>query len=405
MSKELDDFLKKYECTQIGKPNVGKSHEGLNTHKVLFPDGTIQYREFVKKKPTAIVLAKTKDGKTICIGKPAANCSEGALIKLPSVDLEVEENEEETKANLRILLKDLGFEAREITPIGFHYQDPGLSGERVYEYCAIDCCEVSEQESDMEKNKQTILLSTEEIEKAIIKNQFLDASSLIAYMRILLNEEIHNYKGQDNDKLDEILEKCKCTQLGETQQGGRFYKLMERMVELPDGTIQTIQFVKKKPAAIVLAITKNNEFVCIVQPIANCSEGVLPEFPAGYLEETEEATKAALRELLEETGFETKKVICLGYHYQDSDLNGERVYGYCALDCNQVSEQVLDKGEYIKTVLLSQEEIKKAIISGKLLDANSLIVFMKMLLFRERIQGLEKGKETKANKNIDLIHE
>ncbi len=392
MSNQLDDFLKEYKSKEIGKAEIGKSSDGLNTHKVKFPDGTIQYREFVKKKPTAILLAKTRDGQTICIGKTAANCSEGALLKLPSVELE-EENEEAIKVALRKILKEVGFETGEIIPIGFHYQDPGLSGERVYEYCAIDCYQVSEPGLAKEKNEKTIFLSQEDIKKAIIKNKLLDASSLIVLMRtLLLNEKIQNAEEKENYKLDELLEKCKCTQLGETLSGGSFYKIMERMVQLPDGTKQKTVFVKKKPAAIVLAITTKGEIISIVQPIANCPEGSLLEFPAGYLEETEEATKAALRELLEETGFETKKVISLGYHYQDSELNGERVYEYCAIDCSQVSEQVLDRGEYIKTILLSQEEIKNAIISGKLLDANSLIAFMKVLLLNERIKILENRK-------------
>lgn len=391
MSNRLDDFLENYNARKTEGAPIYNSTNILNTHKVQFPDGTIQYREFVKKKPTAILLAKTMDGQTICIGKTAANCSEGALLKLPTVDLEEgEENEEATKVALRKFLKEAGFEAREIIPTGFHYQDPGLSGERVYEYYAMDCCQVSEQGLDNEKSINTILLSQEEIKKAIIKNKFLDASSLIVFMRmLLLNEEIQSTEGKGNYKLDELLEKCKCMQLGETLPGGCFFKMMERRVELPDGTKQKIVFVKKKPAAIVLAITPGEKIICIVQPIANCPEGALLEFPAGYLEGTEDATKAALRELLEETGFETKKVISLGYHYQDSELNGERVYEYCAIDCRQISEQVLDRGEYIKTILLSQEEIKNAIISGKLLDANSLIVFMKVLLLKEIIQIFE----------------
>jgi len=83
----------------------------------------------------------------------------------------------------------------------------------------------------------------------------------------------------------------------------KFLKVENHVVELPDGQIiPDWAWVKISDAAIVLAVTEENQFICF-QHTKYAVEGTTLATVGGMIEENEDPLDAAKRELLEETGY------------------------------------------------------------------------------------------------------
>ena len=180
--------------------------------------------------------------------------------------------------------------------------------------------------------------------------------------------------------INELLKSCKATPCTEPVEGGKFYKIMSQSFKLPNGKIITREFIKKRPAATVVPVTDKGNIVCVIQPVSLSKEGSLIEVPSGYGESRETIDETAVRELVEETGYIPKEVICLGSHYQDPGSIKETVTAFIALGCERLQEQKLDKDEYIKTVEIPVTEIKKMMEENEIKDANTYIALAKAIL-------------------------
>lgn len=87
--------------------------------------------------------------------------------------------------------------------------------------------------------------------------------------------------------IEELLTKCKVVPFSEPTVGGHFYKVMTQQFRLPSGEVINREFLKKRPAAVVVPVTSDGNVVCVIQPISLSAEGSLVEVPAGYAEDNE----------------------------------------------------------------------------------------------------------------------
>ena len=127
-------------------------------------------------------------------------------------------------------------------------------------------------------------------------------------------------------------------------------------------------------AVVMLPVTKDNEFLLIVQP-RPVKEGFLVEFPAGYVEDKENPLISAKRELIEETGYYSDNIKYLDSFYQDQGCSEAYNYAYLALDCEKVKEQKLDKDEFVRYFLCNYEEVLELVKMGYIKDIQSKYAF------------------------------
>lgn len=130
-------------------------------------------------------------------------------------------------------------------------------------------------------------------------------------------------------------------------------------------------------AAIILPVLANNQVILTVEPRVFTKETVGIGIPAGYIENGEQAKQAALRELEEETGYTTNNLIPLGGFYQDMGCSSAFNECFLALNSTKVSEQRLDKDEYIKYFTCYYKEALELIDLGYIKECNAIITLNK----------------------------
>ena len=164
-------------------------------------------------------------------------------------------------------------------------------------------------------------------------------------------------------ELKEIVEELKTIQVieREVEQKNKFLQSKAYYFKLNNGIIipreRLIKGGKDGSAAIIMPVLPNNEILTIIEPRVFTDLTVGIGFPAGYIENGEEASIGALRELREETGFVPKEMIELDSFYQDEGVSSALNHIYLALDCEKKFNQELDKDEIVKYMMFNYEEL------------------------------------------------
>ena len=146
---------------------------------------------------------------------------------------------------------------------------------------------------------------------------------------------------------------------------GRFLKVEEHRVELPDGrVIPDWTWVIIPDAAIVLARLVNGKFL-VFRQMKYAVEGKSLAPVGGMLEPGEEPLTAARRELLEEMGCEATEWIPLGRYALDPNRGVASMQLYLALNAVKVTEPIIDDLEDQELIMLEYGELERAFAAGE----------------------------------------
>lgn len=170
--------------------------------------------------------------------------------------------------------------------------------------------------------------------------------------------------------------------------GKRSYK-----VTLNDGSTRMCDQITKKKgngdAVVIIPITEDEKFVMIVESRPNTMETVVLEFPAGMVDADELAEVAAVRELLEETGYQPNNIYELEWHYQDQGCSSAIIRTFVAEGCKRIQEKRESDGERLEFVEMEYSDIlnyvKNSSMTEGIKDANSKIAFMEYTLRKKGI--------------------
>ena len=130
-------------------------------------------------------------------------------------------------------------------------------------------------------------------------------------------------------------------------------------------------------ASIILPITDQNTVILTIQPRVFTKSTIGISLPAGYVEKNEKHIEAARRELLEETGYDSNKLIEVAEFYQDDGIGAAYNKGFIALNCNKVANQKLDESEFIKYFECTIDELLELYERKFILDSGSQLVIEK----------------------------
>jgi ADP-ribose pyrophosphatase len=157
----------------------------------------------------------------------------------------------------------------------------------------------------------------------------------------------------------------------------RFFNLLEESYKKTDGKIiNKFYTVKRKDATVIAAFTKDKKIVLISQ--YRPSIKILDiELPAGYMEKWDKNIKqTAERELLEETGYKSKKLVKMGEAFASTGFMSNKVHFFIGFDAEKISGQKLDNNEEIEVKVTSWKNALGLIKKGKIKDLGSVAGMM-----------------------------
>lgn len=163
-----------------------------------------------------------------------------------------------------------------------------------------------------------------------------------------------------------------------------YFRMRKDKCELPDGRIMpgyyTIEFADW---VNVIPVTKEGKVVLINQYRHSVGELTI-EIPGGstHPHEKEPVEKAALREMVEETGYTSDRLEFVGFQYPNPALLSNKMHTFIAWDCEKTREQELDPYEDIETFEVSVSELKEMIHMGKITHS---IILGSFLLAQKKI--------------------
>ena len=126
----------------------------------------------------------------------------------------------------------------------------------------------------------------------------------------------------------------------------KIFKMREDLVTSPKLKTDHNVWVMEVPTWVnIIPITPQNDVVLVDQYRFGSEKSSL-EIPGGMIDPGEDPKEAAIRELLEETGFVGKKVIEIGRVESNPAIMSNYTYTYLALDCEEKSSAYRWRGFY-----------------------------------------------------------
>jgi len=156
-------------------------------------------------------------------------------------------------------------------------------------------------------------------------------------------------------------------------------------VELPNGKFLEATALEFRTWACVLALTKEQQVV-LVRQFRHGAQDVCWEFPGGVVEDGESPLAGVRRELSEETGYTTSKLIEVGKFYPNPALQTNLMYAYLAYDVEKTAIQQFDDAEDIEVHLVALDELIAMTKRGEFLHGLQVAVLFHALAYMNRIQ-------------------
>lgn len=134
----------------------------------------------------------------------------------------------------------------------------------------------------------------------------------------------------------------------------------------------------KDGSAVIIVPYIENEILLVIEPRVFTKLGVGIGFPAGYIEESEEAKTAALRELKEETGLVPDRIEEVDAFYQDEGCSSAYNHIFLAYNCKKISKQELDHDEQVEYMKFTYEEVLELEKIGYIKGCNTKLAIQKI---------------------------
>lgn len=148
--------------------------------------------------------------------------------------------------------------------------------------------------------------------------------------------------------------------------GNSVFGLREDTVVSPKTNNKHPVWVMNAPTWVnIIPITKEQKVVMVKQYRFG-SKGISLEIPGGMVDKEEDPKIGAIREMKEETGYESNEIYSIGKVSPNPALMSNYTFSFVALNVKKNSEQQLDGMEDIEVLEIDIHEIPKLIKSEKI---------------------------------------
>ena len=169
---------------------------------------------------------------------------------------------------------------------------------------------------------------------------------------------------------------------------GRKFNFEVTRLRLPNRAEGDWECIRHPGGALAVPVTDDGKLV-LVRQYRFAVMGRLLEFPAGTVEPDEHPAETIRREIEEETGYSASDWLPLGMFPLAPGYSDELIYAFLATGLTPVEENLeLDEDEDIEVVLMTPDELEKAILAGEAIDAKSISSF---LLAKPHLENLTQS--------------
>ena len=127
-------------------------------------------------------------------------------------------------------------------------------------------------------------------------------------------------------------------------------------------------------SVIILPVLRSDQIILIKQYRAAIDDFIY-EVPAGVVEKGESVKDAAIRELIEETGYEPRELIDVGVYYPTPGYSTERMHFFIARQLEYVGMSP-EPYEVITPIVVSIEDAIQMIKSNEIRDLKSAMLIL-----------------------------
>ena len=174
---------------------------------------------------------------------------------------------------------------------------------------------------------------------------------------------------------------------------GKFLRVEEHAIELPDGSIiPDWTWVIGPDAVIVLPETVDGQFLCFHQT-KYAVDGATLAPVGGHVDAGEDPLTAAKRELLEETGFEAETWVHLGDVVSEPNRGVGTRHLFLARGAVPKRERNADDLEEQVFVYLTRQELEEALFAGEFKVSSWAAVVAMVLQWLNRAEREAESKE------------
>jgi len=149
-------------------------------------------------------------------------------------------------------------------------------------------------------------------------------------------------------------------------------EVVEDEVMQPDGISTVYHVVRKNPFCIIIPLHEGG-LVTLVRQYRYMVKAISLEFPMGTTDSVD-PENIAQKELVEETGLRSRKLIKLGEYWPGVGSVDQKAYCFLAQDLIQDTPQP-EKGEFFDIEKYTIDEVSSLIKTGVIRDAQTIVAY------------------------------
>ncbi|HRH42071.1 MAG TPA: NUDIX hydrolase [Pyrinomonadaceae bacterium] len=163
----------------------------------------------------------------------------------------------------------------------------------------------------------------------------------------------------------------------------KIFKVRRDLSESSKGQESNFFVIENPDWVNVIAMTKDQKVV-IIEQFRHGTGEITIEIPGGMVDADEEASTAAKRELVEETGYTPRELISLGKCRPNPAIQDNWLYHFLAVDCEKTHEVEFDSTESVVTRLVDFVEFSEMIATEQISHSAVLVAFLKSQIHLQR---------------------
>lgn len=152
----------------------------FDVNTLRLPNGAIGDWECIRHPGGALAVPVTNEGKLVLV-RQYRFAAQGRLLEFPAGTVEPDEDPSETIK--REIEEETGYRAHYWQKLGQFFLAPGYSDEIIYAFLAqqLELLETPPQQDD-DEDMETILLTPQELEEAILAGEPVDSKSISSFL-------------------------------------------------------------------------------------------------------------------------------------------------------------------------------------------------------------------------------